>query len=125
MRDEVLNYINTHVSTTFACSNLTNAVKYEFDATHITYNEGPIGTKRLRGAMASHLNDHFNPFIPVTSEHVTFTTGVTALNEMIALTLTDEGEGILLGRPIYGSFYGDLMTKSKYIPSHTSTRTSD
>jgi len=46
---------------------------------------------------------------------VTFTAGVTGLNEMIALSLTDEGEGILLGRPIYGSFYGDLITKSKFV----------
>ena len=68
--------------------------------------------------MASHMNDYFNPFTPVTSEHVTFTTGVTALNEMIALTLTDEGEAILLGRPIYGSFCGDLTTNSKYIPGY-------
>lgn len=64
--------------------------------------------------MALHLNDYFNPFVPVTSEHVTFTAGVTGLNEMVAFNLTDDGEGILLGRPIYGSFYDDLMTKSRY-----------
>ena len=64
--------------------------------------------------MASHLNDYFNPFVPVTSEHVSFTAGVTGLNEMVAFNLTDDGEGILLGRPIYGSFYDDLMTKSRY-----------
>ena len=66
--------------------------------------------------MASHLNDYFSPFVPVTSEHVTFTAGVTALNEMIAFNLTDEGQGILLGRPIYGAFYGDLVTKSRQVP---------
>lgn len=82
--------------------------------THITYNEGPIGTRRLREEMASHLNDHFNPFVPVTSEYVTFTAGVTGLNEMISFALTDEGDGILLGRPMYGSFCNDLMIKSKY-----------
>ena len=103
---------------------LANGVKYDFDATHITYNEGPIGTKRLREAMASHLNDYFDPFVPVTSEDVTFTAGVTGLNEMIAFSLTDEGDGILLGRPIYGSFYDDLMAKSKQAPRSTSPITS-
>ncbi|KAG0645986.1 putative aminotransferase sirI [Hyphodiscus hymeniophilus] len=99
MHHEILNYINKHI-------------KYVFDATHCTYNEGPIGTKRLRGAMASHINDYFNPYVPITPEHVTFTAGVTGLNEMVAFNLTDEGDGILLGRPIYGTFYDDLTTKS-------------
>jgi 1-aminocyclopropane-1-carboxylate synthase len=83
----------------------------------MTYNEGPIGTHRLRAAMASHLNNYFRPVVPVTAEHVTFTAGVTGLNEMMAFNLTDEGEGILLGRPIYGSFYDDLITKSKSVSS--------
>lgn len=74
--------------------------------------------------MASHMNDYFNPFVPVTSEHVTFTAGVTGLNEMIAFNLTDEGEGILLGRPIYGSFYDDLITKSRYVQSQNPNRIS-
>jgi hypothetical protein len=39
---------------------------------------------------------------------------------MIALNLTDEGEGILLGRPIYGSFFGDLTTRSRYDSSFPS-----
>jgi 1-aminocyclopropane-1-carboxylate synthase len=90
-------------------------VKYTIDARNITYNEGPIGALRLREAMASHLNDYFSPVTPVTSEHVTFTAGVTGLNEMIAFNLTDEGEGILLGRPIYGCFYDDMVTKSKFV----------
>lgn len=89
--------------------------KHKFDARAITYNEGPIGTVRLRKAMASHLNDNFSPFKPVYTDHVTFTAGVTGLNEMIALSLADEEEGILLGRPIYGSFYGDMITKSKFV----------
>jgi hypothetical protein len=64
--------------------------------------------------MASHVNSYFSPFVPVTSEHVTFTAGVTGLNEMIAFNVMDEGDGILLGRPIYGSFHDDSVTKSRY-----------
>jgi xeroderma pigmentosum group C-complementing protein len=84
-----------------------------FKESHISYNEGPVGTKRLREAMASHVNHYFNPHFPITEEQVTFTAGVTGLNEMVAFNLTNEGEGILLGRPIYGAFNSDLVTKSK------------
>lgn len=98
MQDLLVDYVNKH---------------FHFDGRQCTYNEGPIGTTRLREAMASHLNDHFSPFMPVTSEYVTFTAGVTGLNEMIAFSLTDDGQGILLGGPIYGSFSDDLMTKSR------------
>ena len=66
--------------------------------------------------MAAHLNNYFSPFRPVTAENITFTAGVTGLNEMITLSLADEGEGILLGRPVYGAFYGDMTTRSKYLP---------
>ena len=65
--------------------------------------------------MAAHVNTYFKPHLPITLEEVTFTAGVTGLNEMIAYSLTDEGDGILLGRTIYGAFNGDLMTKSKYV----------
>jgi 1-aminocyclopropane-1-carboxylate synthase len=91
---------------------LTNS-QSSFDASSITYNQGPIGTRRLREATACHLNTYFHPFSSVTAEHVSWTAGVTGLNEMIALSLTDEREGILLGRPVYGPFYGDMTTKSK------------
>jgi len=56
---------------------------------------------------------HFSPFVPVTPEYVTFTAGVTGLNEMLAFNLMDEREGILMGRPIYGAFAADLETKSQ------------
>ncbi|RDW75299.1 hypothetical protein BP6252_06441 [Coleophoma cylindrospora] len=75
--------------------------------------------------MASHINDYFSPHEPVQSEHITFTAGVTGLNEMISLSVTDEGQAILLGRPIYGSFYGDLVTKSKCELVYTSFPSTD
>lgn len=91
-----------------------------FDAKTLTYNEGPIGPLRLRKAMASHLNTYFSPFVPVTHRQITFMTGITALNEMIAFNLCDEGEAILLGRLIYGAFAGDLVTKSNYVSNLSS-----
>ena len=118
MKEEILSYINTKAGSfrVILSGRSKTHICYQcsFNSSHISYNEGPVGTKRLREATASHLNDYFDPFAPVTAEHVSWTAGVTGMNEMIALNLTDEGEGILLGRPIYGSFFGDLTTKSGY-----------
>ena len=65
---------------------------------------------------------YFHPAIPISPDHVLFTSGVTSLNAMYATCLTDPGDGILLGQPIYGSFNGDLQVPSGcqllYTPFH-------
>jgi xeroderma pigmentosum group C-complementing protein len=63
--------------------------------------------------MADFLNARFAPVAPVTSDEICFVSGVTALNEIMSLCMTEEGEGLLLGMPIYGSFAVDLPTMSK------------
>jgi hypothetical protein len=64
--------------------------------------------------MASFINARFSPVSLVTAEHVSFVGGVTALNSVLSLCVTEENEGLLLGMPIYGSFVPDLQTMSKY-----------
>ena len=39
--------------------------------------------------------------------------GLTALNEMLAWTVADAGDGILLGRPFYCSFPSDFWARAK------------
>lgn len=85
------------------------------DQASLTYNEGPIGNLRLRIAMATHINATFRPDKDVTEEHVTFAAGVTALNEACAINLANEGEALLLGMPIYGSFHNDLTMTTKLV----------
>ena len=63
---------------------------------------------RLRKAMATHINETFDPVFDVAHEHVTFAPGVTALNEMLTKNLADEGDSLLLGMPCYGQFNIDL-----------------
>jgi 1-aminocyclopropane-1-carboxylate synthase len=75
---------------------------------HLSYNDGPAGSFRLRSAMAAHINETFNPTFEVTNEHITFAPGVTALNEMVAKNLADDGDAWLLGMPCYGAFNFDL-----------------
>jgi predicted aspartyl protease len=65
--------------------------------------------------MASFVNNRFVPAAPVTMDQVSFATGVTALNEVIAHCMTDgKRDGLLLGMPIYGSFAPDMQSTSKY-----------
>ncbi|GAM33884.1 aminotransferase [Talaromyces pinophilus] len=109
MQDILLEYIRTK-----AFQHLDNA--------SLTYHEGPFGPKRLREAMAKLIIKYFHPAIPISPDHVLFTSGITSLNAMYAMCLTDPGDGILLGQPIYGSFNGDLQVPSGcqliYTPFH-------
>lgn len=50
-----------------------------------------------------------------------FSAGVTAINDLVAWNLTDAGDAILLGMPIYGDFHGDLTERSGYAPISFST----
>jgi xeroderma pigmentosum group C-complementing protein len=64
--------------------------------------------------MATFINKHFSPVSIVTMKHISFVSGVTVLNDILSLCLTDgEDEGVLLGMPIYGSFNPDMQSMSK------------
>ncbi|KAI9673631.1 MAG: hypothetical protein M1817_002268 [Caeruleum heppii] len=82
------------------------------DSQICTYGDGATGSKRLRAAMARHLNRYFRPHLAVQPEEIMFSTGVTAINEMYAWSLADEGDGLVLGSTIYGAFENDLTTKA-------------
>ncbi|QKX61154.1 uncharacterized protein TRUGW13939_08301 [Talaromyces rugulosus] len=99
MQDVILEYIRTQAAP-------------GLDPTSLTYHEGPFGSRRLREAMARLITTYFHPVSPISSDHIVFTSGVTSLNAISALSLTDPGDGILLGQPIYGSFNGDLCVPS-------------
>ncbi|KAL2672347.1 hypothetical protein Neosp_013052 [[Neocosmospora] mangrovei] len=91
---------------------LTNAFNHDLDKSLLTYGEGYTGTLRLRSAMAKHLNRHFHPAQAIDAEEVTFTAGVTNINEVCALVTCDPGEAIMLGRPIYGPFSKDFVMRT-------------
>ncbi|KAL6355520.1 hypothetical protein LRP88_11115 [Fusarium phalaenopsidis] len=85
---------------------------HELDKSLLTYGEGYTGTLRLRLAMAKHLNRHFHPAQAIDAEEITFTAGVTNINEVCALVTCDPGEAIMLGRPIYGPFSKDFVMRT-------------
>ncbi|KAJ6111757.1 hypothetical protein N7523_007818 [Penicillium sp. IBT 18751x] len=96
MHDELLKYINT---------------KLELPAKYLTYNDGGGGSKRLRSSMCQFLNHHLHPFTPLEPEQLVVTNGVSSAIEHVSWAFADPGEGILLGRPYYGTFIMDLSQR--------------
>ena len=74
-------------------------------------NPGPPG---LMSALVKLYNsDPFNSVIPVEEEHIYFTAGCTALLDQLFWNFCDEGEGVLIGKPLYGGFANDLKSRAK------------
>lgn len=80
----------------------------------LTYGDGFTGSVPLRGALAEHLNETLKPIdeLKIKPDEVVVAAGVTALLDLVAWGLTDEGDGILLARPAYSGFEPDLWTRS-------------
>lgn len=77
----------------------------------LTYNDGASGSKRLKAAMARFLNRRLHPATPLEPHHLILTNGVSAAVEHLSWALADKGEGILLGRPYYGTFVADISMR--------------
>ncbi|RDW92606.1 hypothetical protein BP5796_02000 [Coleophoma crateriformis] len=73
-----------------------------------TYRFSTMGGPRFPVAMASHMNHYFNPHTPVQADHILTGSGLTAIHEMVALSIGDPGDGILVSRPVYGRFELDF-----------------
>lgn len=88
-------------------------VQIKFSRLDFSYGEGPWGCQRLRQAMAKHMERTFPSIKPLDPEKILFTNGCTALFEMLGFTIGDQGDGLLLGRPIYQAFQMDFGMKAK------------
>lgn len=55
-------------------------------------------------AMSRHLNEYFNPFLPVEPDQIITASGLTAIHELVSYSLVDPGEAILVSRFVYGRF---------------------
>ena len=80
----------------------------DLPTTALTYGDGPTGSKRLKAALASFLTEGLKSVRPLESAHIVVTSGVTAAIEHASWALCNAGEGMLLGRPHYGAFLGDI-----------------
>ena len=55
----------------------------------------------------------FHAAVPVTAEHLAFSAGCSGLLENLFWSLCDEGDGVLIGKPLYGGFENDLHARAK------------
>ncbi|KAL8950096.1 MAG: hypothetical protein Q9222_003841 [Ikaeria aurantiellina] len=79
---------------------------------HLTYGDGPFGSRALRSALSSFFNDYFHPIRKVLPEHLVTAGGVTSCIDLITFAVADEGDGILIGRPLYTSFASDVKSRA-------------
>ncbi|KAF2006628.1 aminotransferase [Amniculicola lignicola CBS 123094] len=88
------------------------------DSRALTYGDGPSGSVPLRSAIASFLNEKLSPVKTLERDDLVVTNGVTSAIEQVAWALCDEGDGVLLGRPYYRAFIGDIQTRTgaKVVP---------
>lgn len=103
MHDVLLEYIHANI---------------KLPAEYLTYNDGGAGSSHLRNAVAHFLNRQFNPVRRVEPSHIVMTNGCSSAVEQLSWLFTDPGEGVLLGRPYYGTFIGDisLRPEAKVVP---------
>ncbi|KAG9699196.1 PLP-dependent transferase, partial [Aureobasidium melanogenum] len=77
-----------------------------------TYGEGPWGSKRLRTAMANHMNTYFHPFSDIQPDELVFANGITSLCELFGYAIGSPNDGILISRPSYQAFPADFGAKA-------------
>lgn len=89
------------------------------------YRYSTGGGPRLKAALASFLNEYFNPVTPILVNELIVAPGVTPILEMLAYSLGDPGDGILVNRPIYGRFELDFGTKAEFVIVHADMEVTD
>lgn len=77
------------------------------------YKFSSAGGPRFPAAVATHLNEYFQPHEPLVGNDIGVTSAATALHEVLAYSLAEPGEGILTSRPFYGRFELDFGNKSQ------------
>jgi len=115
MEPDLLAYFNNHVRSLANKCVHSDLSQTQFLPATCSYNQGMTGTVELNSAMASHINTYFAPVTPIASGDITWAAGVTALNEMLTMVLCDEGDAILIGSTVYGSFNKDLTMRTAYV----------
>ena len=98
MRDEISEHLNKN---------------FKIKPWHLTYGEGPTGSSKLRSAIASFVNEVFDPHTAVDASHVCVCNGVASAVNNFCFCVGEPGDGILISRPLYGGFLGDVQTSAK------------
>ncbi|KAL4892653.1 aspartate aminotransferase [Aspergillus ambiguus] len=81
---------------------ITNKVVFTEDS--VGYKSASPAAARLPRAAVSHLNQLLQPITPIDPAELVVASGVTAIGSMLAISLAEPSDGILVSRPVYGRF---------------------
>ncbi|TQS34607.1 hypothetical protein Golomagni_05003 [Golovinomyces magnicellulatus] len=81
--------------------------------TDFTYTSCYNGGLSFPALMASHLNTYFLPHTQISPNDIVTGNGVTAVQSMLAFSIGDEGDAVLVSRPIYGRFELDYKNLAR------------
>lgn len=74
------------------------------------------GLQSFRQAIADFLNHYMKPAESILAQDLVVSNGCTPLVDCLSFILADEGEGLLIPAPFYGSFLLDLQTRARVVP---------
>lgn len=80
---------------------------------HFTYGHGPQGSPKLRQALANLFNDGFRARRTTQANDFVVTSAVASALDSATWCICNEGEGVLVPRPLYTGFTNDIPTRSR------------
>ena len=101
MRNEISEHLNTN---------------FKISPWHLTYGDGPSGSLKLRAEIASFVNDVFTPHSLVQDSDICMCNGVASAVSNFCFCVGEPGDGILISRPLYVGFFGDIEASAKLKP---------
>ncbi|KAK1243184.1 hypothetical protein MKX07_003812 [Trichoderma sp. CBMAI-0711] len=89
---------------------------------HLSYAGGLGGTPKLLESLSEFFNHFFSPWIPVRPEHIVTGTGCSAVLDTLINDICDEGDGLLVTAPMWGSFQVSAVLRNsvQLIPVYAS-----
>ncbi|KAL7935556.1 putative aspartate aminotransferase [Trichoderma chlorosporum] len=82
----------------------------------LTYQDGPMGSHRMRSALARFLNQQLKPFHPLDASQIIVTNGVSNALEHASWAFANPGDAFILGRPYYGAVNLSLRPQVLTLP---------
>ncbi|KAL1405968.1 hypothetical protein Q8F55_007650 [Vanrija albida] len=91
----------------------TRAFADNFLASDLSYGDSLWGSRRINAALATFLNEYFDPAEEVKPDQLITGVGCSAVLDQLFYTLMDEGEAVLLAGPYYTGFDRDLIGRAR------------
>ena len=82
---------------------LKSNAKRELKSSHLSYAGGLGGAPELLAASSKFFNQFFSPKVAVRPEHIVTAPGCSAVLDTLINSICDEGDGILVAAPLWGT----------------------